>query len=394
MPGSMRSGDLRKVGAVVAVVGIALALAVGLSSVASAVPAGPRLAFLEVQYPAGKESAPTKAEVRKLTIRFASVGPEGQGRKPLFATPGVIPGSLGSLSWSADGEEVAFIGSAKKNGAPLEAFVATAEGGHLRPVPATAGSISAVLSPDGKWIAFERSRKRVHHAPKPKKGQELSEEQFEERLTGPRVVYESTTTWIAPVAGGKARQLTKWQNWHSSVPSSWSPDGSHLLVTMAVRSRAETVDSVDLATGTVTTVEPDAAEAAFSPDGSKIAFTSYRDGESVPGFDEPEGTRELYVANADGSGAKRLTRTTEDESGPSWDPSGNRIGYLRTPGGMLAFLGIEGEVMEINADGTCPTTIAVPKPKAKGWTASVQPPVWRPGEGRGVEPLSCQAGAN
>jgi Tol biopolymer transport system component len=392
MPRSMRSGDFRKVGVVVAVVGLALALA--LPAGAAALPAGPSLTFLEAQFPPEREAPLSEAELAKTTLRFASVDAAGRGRKPSFPLHGLIPGGLGGISWSADGEEFAFLGQPGKaiegKGAkPLQAYVAGADGSHMRPVPGTQFSGSAVLSPDGKWVAFDRSRKRIHHAPKPKKGHKLTLEQFEERLEGPRVVYESTSTWIAPVGGGKPRRLTKWQNHREALPTSWSPDGTQLLVTMRFKRQPEEVDAVEVATGKVRTVEREAEEATYSPDGTKIAFVSYRDRVAVPGFDEPEGTRELYVADADGSGAKRLTQTTEDESGPSWDPNGNRIGYLRTPGGLLSFLGVEGEVMEINADGTCPTTIALPKPKAKGWTATVQPPVWRPGEGRGVEPLSC-----
>jgi len=46
----------------------------------------------------------------------------------------------------------------------------------------------------------------------------------------------------------------------------------------------------------------------FSPDGTKIAFTSYRD----------EGYGEIYVMKADGSNQTRLTNNSAEDGAPSW----------------------------------------------------------------------------
>ncbi len=47
----------------------------------------------------------------------------------------------------------------------------------------------------------------------------------------------------------------------------------------------------------------------WSPDGSKIVFTSNRDGNS-----------KLYVMNADGSGVRNLTNNPAFDSDPAWRP--------------------------------------------------------------------------
>jgi uncharacterized repeat protein (TIGR01451 family) len=50
---------------------------------------------------------------------------------------------------------------------------------------------------------------------------------------------------------------------------------------------------------------------AWSPDGQKLAFGSYRDGI----------TSDLYVINADGAGVvNRLTTNTDDDAEPDWQP--------------------------------------------------------------------------
>jgi Tol biopolymer transport system component len=49
--------------------------------------------------------------------------------------------------------------------------------------------------------------------------------------------------------------------------------------------------------------------ASWSPDGSKVVFTSTRDGNS-----------EIYVMNADGTGQTRLTNSAASDYAPSWGP--------------------------------------------------------------------------
>ena len=55
---------------------------------------------------------------------------------------------------------------------------------------------------------------------------------------------------------------------------------------------------------------------AVSPDGSKVALISDKDGWT-----------DLYVANSDGSDMRRLTRSRQDESSPCWSPDGRWICY-------------------------------------------------------------------
>ena len=61
--------------------------------------------------------------------------------------------------------------------------------------------------------------------------------------------------------------------------------------------------------------------ASWSPDGSRIAFVSDRDH-----MHEPTGAEwEIYVMNADGSGVTRLTNNRVNDMSPVWSPDGSRI---------------------------------------------------------------------
>lgn len=371
-------------GLAAAVLGFAAAGVADGGSVAT-LPPGPRLSFIEVRAPQKLTKRLGRRRFEE-AYRLVSVDPQGGGLRR-FPTRGVVIAALGTASWSADGETVAFLAEPTKEVGSegeqtrLRVYVADADGGHLRPVPGTVGADHPVISPDGESIAYSVSR-----ISRPK----LDPKHPKSIIPALEHSYGGSTIWIAPVAGGGARRLTEWENNRWAQPSSFSPDGSLLAVTMGPPFASERVETIELATGRTRTLEPKAGEAAFSPDGSRIAFTSYRAGGSVSGFDEPEGTTELYVADADGSNVHRLTRTPElDETTPSWDPSGSRLGYLRTPGGMLEFLGIEGEVMQSNADGTCPAVVVRPAKLGKGADTSVQPPVWLPGTERGAGPIGC-----
>ncbi|MEW6363286.1 MAG: LpqB family beta-propeller domain-containing protein [Acidobacteriota bacterium] len=77
---------------------------------------------------------------------------------------------------------------------------------------------------------------------------------------------------------------------------------------------------------------------AWSPDGTKIAFYSDRDGNA-----------EIYVMNADGSGQTRLTTNSVPDVSPSWSPDGSMIAFVRGAG--------PSEIYVMNTDGSGQTRL-------------------------------------
>jgi TolB protein len=55
---------------------------------------------------------------------------------------------------------------------------------------------------------------------------------------------------------------------------------------------------------------------AVSPDGTKVAYLSNRDGHT-----------DIYLMSAEGSNVQELTSDTAEEEGPQWSPDGSRIAY-------------------------------------------------------------------
>jgi TolB protein len=73
---------------------------------------------------------------------------------------------------------------------------------------------------------------------------------------------------------------------------------------------------------------------AFSPEGSKIAYTSTGDGNS-----------EIYVMNRDGSNRQRLTNHPAIDVTPTWSPTGTQIAFTSDRTGSP-------QIYIMNADGT------------------------------------------
>lgn len=80
---------------------------------------------------------------------------------------------------------------------------------------------------------------------------------------------------------------------------------------------------------------------ALSPDGSRVAFVSNRDGNN-----------EIYIANSDGTGLKRLTNNTADDTEPCFSPDGTKIVFASDRDPYLTGIYV------MNTDGSNPTRLA------------------------------------
>ena len=74
----------------------------------------------------------------------------------------------------------------------------------------------------------------------------------------------------------------------------------------------------------------------WSPDGRKIAFSTWQDS-----------TSDVYVMNADGSGQQRLTSDAGWDGSPAWSPDGHAIAFARNPAGRRS-----SELYIMNPDGS------------------------------------------
>src|SRR6266545_1997182 len=143
-------------------------------------------------------------------------------------------------------------------------------------------------------------------------------------------------------ANGTAAQRLTQQLAFDFWPS-WSPDGSRIAFTSDRDSQTDSINleiyvmnldgsgSVRLTTDSASDVQP-----AWAPDGSKIAFVTTRDGNP-----------EIYVMNADGTNLSRLTQDPAEDSYPAWSPDGTRIAFWSNRGTN----GSNGAIYAMRADG-------------------------------------------
>jgi hypothetical protein len=73
---------------------------------------------------------------------------------------------------------------------------------------------------------------------------------------------------------------------------------------------------------------------AWSSDGTRIAFTSSRDG-----------NREIYIMDADGVNPVRLTASGSADAGPAWSPDGTKIAFWSERTGT-------GDIYTMDSDGS------------------------------------------
>ena len=131
-------------------------------------------------------------------------------------------------------------------------------------------------------------------------------------------------------------QITQPPGWN--VPSSWY-DSTILFVSDTHQNLDIYVMNRDGSVTQVTEDEHNDFDPKFSPDGTKIAYTSLQDGYA-----------HIYIMNADGSNTRKVTTGYDMNVMGSWSPDGKTIAFTSGKSGNY-------DIYVMNADGSSVTQI-------------------------------------
>jgi tricorn protease len=192
------------------------------------------------------------------------------------------------------------------------------DGGDAQRLTAGVGSkCDPYFSPDGKWIAFTAD------------------------------YYGNQDVYVIPAGGGEPRRLT----WHpaADVAAGWSPDSRNVLFSST---RTSSTDPPKLFTvpaegGFAAELPlPMASGGAFSPDGSKIAYTprfqwqaawkGYRGGQTMV----------IWIASLANSHIEKIPRDNSNDFNPMW--AGNKIYFLSDRNGPVSLFVYDTETRKVS----------------------------------------------
>jgi TolB protein len=297
----------------------------------------------------------------------------------LLGVSGRLSGTPGDLddepAWSPDGQYIAFDSDRDGN---YDIYTMKADGTNVVQLTEnkyallsqfvmidTSGDLCPAWSPDGKKITFISGRENnmmsyvdfdvltmnrdgtgVTNLTLPYANVELRPSWSSD---GTRILYESDfdardensitegknwDIYVMDADGSRIVRLT--YNPASDGQAAWSPDGSRIAFGTDRNGSSDIylmdtngTDQVPLLSGPANDEQP-----AWSPDGNRIAFVSDRGG-----------NWDLYVIDADGSNIEKLTTGTAKEGHPAWSPDGNRIAFTSDRDGDV-------DIYVINTDGS------------------------------------------
>ena len=249
---------------------------------------------------------------RRLVLAVATAGLAiALGAPSASAT---FPGTNGRIAFNA------FIERTES----VEIFTATPDGGDVQQLTSNPNELSELpdWSPDGQRIAFQSGR-------------------------GNR-----SQIYSMNADGSDVTQLTKGRGFH--ITPAWSPDGASLAIgsewgDYPAQQGIWIIPASDPGGATqqearrLTTLPADFRndeEPQFSPDGSSIVFTRFKN----------DRRSAIHRVGIDGSGLQRLTPWKLNASDPDWSPDGQSITF--DSGDFNGLTGGGGDIYVMRADGS------------------------------------------
>ena len=222
------------------------------------------------------------------------------GTKPAEAA---FPGTNGKIAFASARTTGAGVDNPKGDS---EIFTMNPDGTGIEQLTDnTVSDVDPAWSADGGWIAYTSSGSEIY---------------MRSYYDGDDIVFTET------------RRLTN--NTANDTEPTFNRDGTKIAFVSNRDTNSEiyvmdTADSNNDGNGdnqtNLTNHQANDFEPAFSPDGSKIAFTSERS--VTPG--------EVYVMDADGKNQVNLTKHVAYDSEPNWSPDGTKIAFTRNQNGNL-----------------------------------------------------------